>query len=86
MKIGGFTGIQPSGIIHLGNYFSAIAPVAQSNAGVNAVMVADLHATGSLRNQDALVKTIRTLDAIRSANSANFIIFRQSQVFPKMES
>jgi tryptophanyl-tRNA synthetase len=78
------TGIQPSGTLHIGNYFGAMRPLIemQSRGEVVAIIV-DLHALTSLRDADALRENTRNavvdfmacgLDPERS------IFFRQSDV------
>lgn len=55
------TGIQPSGILHIGNYFGAIRPILDlQGQGEVFVFLADLHALTSLRNAAAMRESIRT--------------------------
>jgi tryptophanyl-tRNA synthetase len=78
------TGIQPSGSLHLGNYFGAMRPLIelQERGQVFAILV-DLHALTSVRDAAALRANVRSgalaflasgLDPDRS------IFFRQSEV------
>ena len=49
------TGIQPSGILHIGNYFGAIRPIVElQEKGEVFVFLADLHALTSLQDPDRL--------------------------------
>jgi tryptophanyl-tRNA synthetase len=55
------TGIQPSGILHIGNYFGAIQPILDlQGQGEVFVFLADLHALTSRQNADALRENVRT--------------------------
>ncbi|HYW14023.1 MAG TPA: tryptophan--tRNA ligase [Longimicrobium sp.] len=55
------TGIQPSGILHIGNYFGAIKPILDlQGQGTVFVFLADLHALTSRQNADALRDNVRT--------------------------
>lgn len=55
------TGIQPSGILHIGNYFGAIKPILDlQGQGEVFVFLADLHALTSRQNADALRDNVRT--------------------------
>jgi tryptophanyl-tRNA synthetase len=77
-----FTGLQPSGVLHLGNYFGAMRPLFElSQQYETFLMVADYHALTSVRD----AKTLRqnTLDVVRDYLAAGFdpntiTIFRQS--------
>ena len=61
------TGLQPSGVLHLGNYFGAVKPYLQlvekqSQAELECfLMVADYHALTSVRNPDLLRHNIKTI-------------------------
>lgn len=78
------TGIQPSGSLHIGNYFGAMQPlIAMQDRGQVIGIIVDLHALTSLRDPDALRANTRNafvdflacgLDPERS------IFFRQSDV------
>ncbi|HEU0301162.1 MAG TPA: tryptophan--tRNA ligase [Longimicrobium sp.] len=55
------TGIQPSGILHIGNYFGAIKPILDlQGQGDVFVFLADLHALTSLRDAAAMRESVRT--------------------------
>ncbi|HEX5869917.1 MAG TPA: tryptophan--tRNA ligase [Longimicrobium sp.] len=55
------TGIQPSGILHIGNYFGAIKPILDlQGEGEVFVFLADLHALTSSTNGEAMRENIRT--------------------------
>ena len=55
------TGIQPSGILHIGNYFGAIKPILDlQGQGEVFVFLADLHAMTSVHDGPALREAIRT--------------------------
>src|SRR3989344_4306060 len=50
-----FTGLQPSGALHLGNYFGALKPFVELSREYDSMlMVADYHALTSLRNADEM--------------------------------
>src|SRR5688572_2530022 len=55
------TGIQPSGTLHIGNYFGAIRPILDlQGKGEVFVFLADLHALTSLQNPAALRENVRS--------------------------
>ncbi|HZG41728.1 MAG TPA: tryptophan--tRNA ligase [Longimicrobium sp.] len=55
------TGLQPSGILHIGNYFGAIKPVLDlQGSGEVFLFLADLHALTSLTDANALRENVRT--------------------------
>jgi tryptophanyl-tRNA synthetase len=55
------TGIQPSGILHIGNYFGAIKPILDlQGRGEVFLFLADLHALTSLTDANALRENVRT--------------------------
>jgi tryptophanyl-tRNA synthetase len=55
------TGLQPSGILHIGNYFGAIRPVLDlQGRGEVFLFLADLHALTSLSDANALRENVRT--------------------------
>lgn len=84
-----FTGLQPSGALHIGNYFGALAPLAQlatlpeEYEGI-ILMVADLHALTTLRKPEELKENILSIVkdylAVLGESSKNVLIFRQSDV------
>jgi tryptophanyl-tRNA synthetase len=54
------TGIQPSGTLHVGNYFGAMRPIlALQEQGEVFVFLADLHALTSLQDPGALRRNVR---------------------------
>lgn len=79
-----FTGLQPSGTLHIGNYFGALkqtAALLQENDGL--VMVADYHALTTLRAPEELRANIG--NAVRDfiavgVDPKRSIIFQQSAV------
>ena len=79
-----FTGLQPSGALHIGNYFGALKPFADTYATYESyLMVADLHALTSQKNPTTLRADI--FGVVRSYLAAGIdpqkaVIFQQSQV------
>jgi len=79
-----FTGLQPSGTLHIGNYFGAIKPTVElfkENQGL--LMVADYHALTSLKDPAELKRyTLENVKDYLAAgiNLENAIIFKQSDV------
>lgn len=79
-----FTGFQPSGTLHIGNYFGALKPTVElckNHAGI--VCVVDYHALTTVRDPKELQANI--LNATRDYMAAGLdpaktIIFQQSQV------
>lgn len=82
MKQRAFTGLQPSGTLHIGNYFGAMRPLFElANTYETFLMVADYHALTSVRDGSTLRQN--TLDVVRDYLAAGFdpneiTIFRQS--------
>lgn len=78
------TGLQPSGDLHIGNYFGALKPFVDMHAGYHAyLMVVDLHALTSLRDPNALRKNTISIvkDYIAAGvDTRKVTIFRQSDV------
>jgi tryptophanyl-tRNA synthetase len=78
------TGIQPSGALHLGNYFGAMLPAIQmQELGQAVYFIADYHALTSISNASALRR--HTFDAAAAflacgLDPARTILFRQSDV------
>jgi tryptophanyl-tRNA synthetase len=78
------TGIQPSGALHLGNYFGAIQPAVElSRQGQAIYFIADYHALTSLSDAEALHRY--TFDAAAAFVACGLdpkesILFRQSDV------
>jgi len=78
-----FTGIQPSGRLHLGNYFSAIRPIlAAAEAGHDVfVFVADYHALTTQRDPLALRENVsRLCREMVACGLGKCHLFRQSDV------
>jgi tryptophanyl-tRNA synthetase len=79
-----FTGLQPSGQLHLGNYFGALKPTVElcrEHAGL--VMVADYHALTTLKNPADLKQNIFSLakDYLAAGlDPQQTILFKQSDV------
>lgn len=79
-----FSGLQPSGTLHIGNYFGAIKPnvdLFRNEKGLFCVV--DYHALTSLRNSQELRKFIieNTKDYLAAGlNLKNAILFKQSDV------
>ncbi len=78
------TGLQPSGVLHIGNYLGALKPFSELYSNYESfLMVADYHALTSLRDPRALRTNI--LDIVRSYVAAGIdpkkaVIFQQSHV------
>lgn len=78
------TGIQPSGTLHIGNYFGAIRPLVelQARGQVFAILV-DLHALTTVREPETLRSYIRNaaIDFIACGlDPSRTIVFRQSDL------
>ncbi|HEY0010495.1 MAG TPA: tryptophan--tRNA ligase [Candidatus Paceibacterota bacterium] len=82
------TGLQPSGDLHIGNYFGALKPFVDAQRELGAgnesfIMVADYHSLTSLRNPDELRRNVTEI--VKSYIAAGVdpekaTIFRQSDV------
>lgn len=83
------TGLQPSGDLHIGNYFGALKPfIGIYSEYESYLMVADYHALTSLRDPEALHRN--TLNIVRDylavgINPDDVVIFRQSDNQDHME-
>ncbi len=79
-----FTGLQPSGTLHIGNYFGALKPaVEMCREYEGMVMIADYHALTSLKDANSLRENIVTLvkDYVAAGlDPTHTIIFKQSDV------
>jgi len=79
-----FTGLQPSGALHLGNYFGALKPFVELSREYDSMlMVADYHALTSLRNADEMRKNILGIakDYVAAGiDPRKSVIFKQSDV------
>ncbi len=83
------SGIQPSGLPHLGNYFGAIAQHVEVSKTADAAtrdalfFIADLHALTSLHDRAALEENVRSIAATYLALGLDVeraVFFRQSDV------
>lgn len=79
-----FTGAQPSGALHIGNYLGALKPFLDTYEKYDSMlMVADLHTLTSLKNPDELrqntINVVKDYLAI-GVNPQKAVIFRQSDV------
>jgi tryptophanyl-tRNA synthetase len=78
------TGLQPSGTLHIGNYFGALKPFADTYAAYDSMlMVADLHALTTSKDARALRQN--TIDIVKDYLAVGIdpkkaILFRQSDV------
>ncbi|HWK89737.1 MAG TPA: tryptophan--tRNA ligase [Longimicrobium sp.] len=83
------TGIQPSGTLHIGNYFGAMRPLIQmQDRGQVVAIIVDLHALTSLRDAEALRANTRNavIDFMACGlDPARSIFFRQSDVMEHAE-
>ena len=78
------TGLQPSGDLHIGNYFGALKPFVDAYEAYDSfLMVADYHALTSLRDPEAVrgntVGVVRDYLAA-GINPSKAVIFKQSEV------
>ena len=78
------TGLQPSGKLHVGNFFGAMEPAVRlQDVGEAFYFIADYHAMTSSQNPDALRENVRELaiDFLACGlDSARAVFFRQSAV------
>lgn len=83
------TGLQPSGTLHIGNYFGALKPFVDLYSDYDSMlMIADLHALTSLRDPQALRQN--TIDTVKDyiasgVDPKEVILFRQSDVLEHTE-
>src|SRR4051812_43526457 len=85
-----FTGLQPSGALHIGNYFAALQPMVElaRKYDDSMLMVADYHALTSLKDPAELRGNILGVarDFLAAgADPDQSVIFRQSDVKEHME-
>ena len=79
-----FTGLQPSGALHIGNYFGVLKQTAEMLKDADGlVMVADYHALTTLKEPEELRKNI--MNVVRDyvavgVDPAKAVIFQQSNV------
>lgn len=78
------TGLQPSGALHIGNYFGALKPFADMYGDYESyLMLVDYHALTSLKNPEELRVNIRSVVRDYLAvgiDPTKAVIFQQSQV------
>jgi len=78
------SGIQPSGVLHIGNYFGMMRPAVElQKEGETFYFIADYHALTSVRNPEALRENSRqvALDFLACGlDPARAALFRQSDV------
>lgn len=83
------SGVQPSGKIHLGNFFGALKPHIEASKTANPetknqlYFIADLHALTSLNDRDELKQNVREVAATYVAlglDTDKAIFFRQSDI------
>lgn len=78
------TGLQPSGQLHIGNYFGALKPFVDTYLGYESfLMIADYHTLTTLKDPAQLRQN--TLDIVRAylaagVDPAKAVIFKQSDV------
>jgi tryptophanyl-tRNA synthetase len=83
------TGLQPSGTLHIGNYFGALKPFADVYTDYEShLMIADLHALTTVRDPKVLRQNI--IDGVKDylasgVDPQEAIIFQQSQVLEHAE-
>ncbi len=84
-----FTGLQPSGTLHIGNYFGALKPFADLYESYDSMlMVADYHALTSAPKPEELRQNIINVvkDYLAAGvDPAKTVIFQQSQVHEHTE-
>jgi tryptophanyl-tRNA synthetase len=78
------SGIQPSGILHIGNYFGMMRPaIALQDEGEALYFIADYHALTSVRDPDLLRENVRrvAVDFLAAGlDSERAALFKQSDV------
>ena len=79
-----FTGIQPSGSLHIGNYFGALKPFLEFSEGFQSMLeVADLHALTTVRDpiimRENIINVTKDYLAV-GINPVHVTIFKQSDV------
>ncbi|MDR2517493.1 MAG: tryptophan--tRNA ligase [Spirochaetaceae bacterium] len=84
MKKVSLTGIKPTGILHIGNYFGAIKPALNLAREYDArYFIADYHALNTMKNGAELSKTIREVAAgwlAAGLDPDRVIFYRQSAI------
>lgn len=84
-----FTGLQPSGQLHIGNYLAALKPTVELFGEMEGlIMIADYHALTSLKNgkvlQDGIIDLVADYIAA-GINPTKAVIFKQSDVLEHTE-
>jgi tryptophanyl-tRNA synthetase len=82
-RVASITGLQPTGDIHLGNYFGAIRPFVDGikDGEQHAIFIADYHAITAKFSPDTLRANTKNLYALLLAcGAANAMVFQQSAV------
>lgn len=91
MKQVSLTGIKPTGILHIGNYFGAIKPAIEMNETGefdNYYFLADYHALNSLKTKDEMINYTKELACAWLAcglDKSNVYFYRQSQIHETAE-
>jgi len=84
MKKVSLTGIKPTGILHIGNYFGAIKPALELSKEYDArYFIADYHALNSVKNPEELESCIRGVAAGWLASGLDpekVVFYRQSSI------
>lgn len=86
MKQISLTGIKPTGIVHLGNYFGAIKPAIEMNKDGefdNYYFIADYHALNKLKTKDEMISYTKQLACAWLAcglDKQNVYFYRQSRI------
>ncbi|GHV19189.1 hypothetical protein FACS189494_00090 [Spirochaetia bacterium] len=83
MKIA-LTGVKPTGILHIGNYFGAIKPAIELTKDYDTrYFIADYHALNIMKDPQALRESIREIAAgwlAAGLDPEKVIFYRQSSV------
>ncbi|GHV71573.1 tryptophanyl-tRNA synthetase [Spirochaetia bacterium] len=84
MKKISLTGIKPTGILHIGNYFGAIKPALELTREYEArYFIADYHALNIMKDPEELADSIRQVAAgwlAAGLNPSQVIFYRQSSI------
>ena len=82
------TGVKPTGTLHIGNYFGAIAPMVEfgkkfTEQGTHIMFVADYHAINAIKDADFLARTTKEIACVYLAAGLDpnkSIFYRQSDI------
>ena len=78
------TGVQPTGVLHIGNYFGALRPAIElQEKGEAFYFIADYHALTTIHDREALRANVRSvaIDSLACGlNPARACFFRQSDI------